>query len=111
MILVTDTYANSLNRTKKLPFETVMLILIFMGGNSLYKELLESIFWPCKRTYFTRFPFGQFVSSCPVALMKPSLPICSHEHFLKWIFHPLFLPYTKNKTAWGFSPHRFGFRF
>ncbi|MEK5463628.1 IS4 family transposase [Paenibacillus sp. FSL P2-0136] len=29
-------------RTKKLPFETVMQTLIFMGGNSLYKELLES---------------------------------------------------------------------
>jgi len=29
-------------RKKKLPFETVMQILISMGGNSLYKELLES---------------------------------------------------------------------
>lgn len=29
-------------RKKKLPFETVMQLLIFMGGNSLYKELLES---------------------------------------------------------------------
>jgi len=29
-------------RKKKLPFETVMQILIFMGGNSLYKELLDS---------------------------------------------------------------------
>ncbi|WP_198343571.1 IS4 family transposase [Paenibacillus senegalimassiliensis] len=28
-------------RTKKLPFETVMQLLISMGGNSLYKELLE----------------------------------------------------------------------
>ncbi|WP_053372664.1 IS4 family transposase [Paenibacillus sp. FJAT-27812] len=63
-----DTYANSLKKTltsliqemsaapapyvknpekdftrkKKLPFETVMQLLISMGGNSLYKELLES---------------------------------------------------------------------
>lgn len=29
-------------RTRKLSFETVMQTLIFMGGNSLYKELLES---------------------------------------------------------------------
>lgn len=29
-------------RKKKLPFETVMQFLISMGGNSLYKELLES---------------------------------------------------------------------
>jgi len=29
-------------RKKKLPFETVMQLLISMGGNSLYKELLES---------------------------------------------------------------------
>lgn len=29
-------------RKKKLPFETVMHLLISMGGNSLYKELLES---------------------------------------------------------------------
>lgn len=29
-------------RKKKLPFETVMQLLIAMGGNSLYKELLES---------------------------------------------------------------------
>jgi hypothetical protein len=29
-------------RRKKLPFETVMQLLISMGGNSLYKELLES---------------------------------------------------------------------
>ncbi|MDF2653237.1 MAG: hypothetical protein K0Q73_9042 [Paenibacillus sp.] len=28
-------------RKKKLPFETVMQLLISMGGNSLYKELLE----------------------------------------------------------------------
>ncbi|MGO4496287.1 IS4 family transposase [Paenibacillus sp. 2RAB27] len=30
------------SRKKKLPFETVMQLLISMGGNSLYKELLES---------------------------------------------------------------------
>jgi hypothetical protein len=29
-------------RKKKLPFETVMQLLISMGGNSLYKEILES---------------------------------------------------------------------
>lgn len=29
-------------RRKKLPFDTVMQLLISMGGNSLYKELLES---------------------------------------------------------------------
>ncbi|MEK4508382.1 IS4 family transposase [Paenibacillus sp. FSL K6-2524] len=29
-------------RKKKLPFETVMQLLISMGGNSMYKELLES---------------------------------------------------------------------
>lgn len=29
-------------RKKKLPFETVMQLLISMGGNSIYKELLES---------------------------------------------------------------------
>jgi hypothetical protein len=29
-------------RKKKLPFETVMELLISMGGNSIYKELLES---------------------------------------------------------------------
>ncbi|UWS62528.1 hypothetical protein N2384_05405 [Bacillus paralicheniformis] len=29
-------------RKKKLSFETVMQLLISMGGNSLYKELLES---------------------------------------------------------------------
>jgi hypothetical protein len=29
-------------RKKKLPFETVMQLLICTGGNSLYKELLES---------------------------------------------------------------------
>ncbi len=29
-------------RKKKLPFETVMQLLISMGGNSLYKELLDS---------------------------------------------------------------------
>jgi hypothetical protein len=29
-------------RRKKLPFETVMHLLISMGGNSIYKELLES---------------------------------------------------------------------
>ena len=29
-------------RTRKLPFETVMQLLISMGGNSIYKELLES---------------------------------------------------------------------
>jgi len=29
-------------RTRKLPFETVMHLLISMGGNSIYKELLES---------------------------------------------------------------------
>ncbi|TMV42394.1 IS4 family transposase, partial [Paenibacillus mesophilus] len=29
-------------RKKKLPFDTVMQLLISMGGNSLYKELLES---------------------------------------------------------------------
>src|SRR6218665_647863 len=29
-------------RKKKLPFETVMQFLISMGGNSIYKELLES---------------------------------------------------------------------
>jgi hypothetical protein len=29
-------------RKKKLPFETMMQLLIAMGGNSLYKELLES---------------------------------------------------------------------
>ncbi|MCM3627300.1 hypothetical protein M3194_07980 [Paenibacillus glycanilyticus] len=29
-------------RKKKLPFEAVMQLLISMGGNSLYKELLES---------------------------------------------------------------------
>lgn len=29
-------------RRKKLPFETVMQLLISMGGNSIYKELLES---------------------------------------------------------------------
>jgi hypothetical protein len=29
-------------RKKKLPFETVMKLLISMGGNSVYKELLES---------------------------------------------------------------------
>jgi hypothetical protein len=29
-------------RKKKLPFETVMQLLVSMGGNSLYKELLES---------------------------------------------------------------------
>lgn len=29
-------------RKRKLPFETVMQLLISMGGNSLYKELLES---------------------------------------------------------------------
>jgi hypothetical protein len=29
-------------RKKKLPFETVMQLLISMGGNSLYKELLEA---------------------------------------------------------------------
>ncbi len=29
-------------RKKKLPFETVMQLLISMGGNTLYKELLES---------------------------------------------------------------------
>ncbi|MGG1556532.1 IS4 family transposase, partial [Paenibacillus ferrarius] len=29
-------------RKKKLPFETVMQLLICMGGNSVYKELLES---------------------------------------------------------------------
>lgn len=30
------------SRTRKLPFESIMLLLISMGGNSLYKELLES---------------------------------------------------------------------
>jgi hypothetical protein len=29
-------------RKEKLPFETVMQLLISMGGNSIYKELLES---------------------------------------------------------------------
>ena len=29
-------------RERKLPFETVMHLLISMGGNSIYKELLES---------------------------------------------------------------------
>jgi hypothetical protein len=29
-------------RKKKLPFETVMQLLISMGGNSIYKELLEA---------------------------------------------------------------------
>lgn len=29
-------------RKKKLPFETVIQLLISMGGNSMYKELLES---------------------------------------------------------------------
>ncbi|WP_342556502.1 transposase [Paenibacillus sp. FSL H8-0548] len=29
-------------------------------------------FWICRRTCFTRFPFGLFVSSCRVAIMKPS---------------------------------------
>jgi hypothetical protein len=29
-------------RKKKLPFETIMQLLISMGGNSIYKELLES---------------------------------------------------------------------
>lgn len=29
-------------RRKKLPFDTVMQLLISMAGNSLYKELLES---------------------------------------------------------------------
>jgi hypothetical protein len=29
-------------RKKKLPFETVMQLLVSMGGNSIYKELLES---------------------------------------------------------------------
>ena len=29
-------------RKRKLPFETVMQLLISMGGNSIYKELLEA---------------------------------------------------------------------
>ena len=29
-------------RTRKLPFETIMQLLISMGGNSIYKELLEA---------------------------------------------------------------------
>jgi hypothetical protein len=29
-------------RNRKLPFETVVQLLIYMGGNSIYKELLES---------------------------------------------------------------------
>jgi hypothetical protein len=29
-------------RDRKLPFETVMMLIIHMGGNSIYKELLES---------------------------------------------------------------------
>jgi hypothetical protein len=29
-------------RNRKLPFETMMHLLISMGGNSIYKELLEA---------------------------------------------------------------------
>jgi len=146
---------------KKLPFETVMQLLISMGGNSIYKELLESqgydvhttttsafvqqrnkilpsaveflfheftqsytdikhyqgtdylpltvriyisqptlptripiskvsripkaiTFLDLRENLFYRFPFGWSVSSCLMAIMKPSLRI-----FLPLTFRPM----------------------
>lgn len=41
-VLYVNNPKKDFTRKKKLPFETVMQLLISMGGNSLYKELLES---------------------------------------------------------------------
>lgn len=55
-----------------LPIEVMKVTII---SRILNLPLLPLIFWICMRTCFTRFPFGLFVSSCLMALMKPSLRI------------------------------------
>jgi hypothetical protein len=40
--LFVKTPGKDFTRNRKLPFDTVVQLLISMGGNSVYKELLES---------------------------------------------------------------------
>src|SRR5690554_4872125 len=74
-------------RTKKMPFETVMQLLISMGDNSLYKELLESQGYDVKTA--TTSAFVQQRNK-----IKPSAVEC--------LFHEFTQSYTDIKDYRGY---------
>jgi hypothetical protein len=74
-------------RKKKLPFETVMQFLISMGGNSLYKELLES----------QGYEVNTATTSAFVQQRNKILPSA-----LEFLFHEFTLSYTDIKHYRGY---------
>jgi len=74
-------------RKKKLPFETVMQLLISMGGNSLYKELLES----------QGYDVSTATSSAFVQQRNKILPSA-----LEFLFHSFTQSYTDIKDYRGY---------
>lgn len=74
-------------RKKKLPFETVMHFLISMGGNSLYKELLES----------QGYDVNTATTSAFVQQRNKILPSA-----LEFLFHKFTQSYTAIKSYRGY---------
>jgi hypothetical protein len=74
-------------RKKKLPFETVMQLLISMGGNSLYKELLES----------QGYDVNTATTSAFVQQRKKILPSA-----VEFLFHEFTQSYTEIKDYHGY---------
>jgi hypothetical protein len=74
-------------RKKKLPFETVMQLLISMGGNSLYKELLES----------QGYDVNTATTSAFVQQRKKILPSA-----VEFLFHKFTQSYTNLKNYRGY---------
>jgi hypothetical protein len=74
-------------RKKKLPFETVMQLLISMGGNSIYKELLES----------QGYNVNTATTSAFVQQRNKILPSA-----VEFLFHAFTHSYTDNKDYRGY---------
>ncbi|MNQ82345.1 Transposase DDE domain protein [compost metagenome] len=74
-------------RKKKLPFETVMQLLISMGGNSIYKELLES----------QGFDVNTATTSAFVQQRNKILPSA-----LEFLFHAFTQSYSNSKDYRGY---------